>query len=170
MLNQIENYRFVLYRDDSIGGVNKDFYIVLFIEAERESNLYSLFNNLPMERVPSFLNAAINSNEWVYVFGGFYKGPIFEKRERPDEEDLDIKADEVHITDGGSNPIQLPYEEIKLDVFYQITIDYAHKCLEAVTWYGLKEKGIVTDEWIETVKNWILQAESKSSLLDKSEL
>ena len=168
MLNKIDNYKFVLCSDSDIHRWNRDYLIGLQLDGERESNLYLLFGNLSIEDVPEFLDAVINSNEWGYRFGGFYKGPIFEERESPDEEDLDIKADEVWTTDGGSNPIQL-HEKIKLDVFFRITIDYAHKCLEAVTWYGLKEKGIVTDEWIETVKNWILKVENDPTLTQQKD-
>lgn len=135
--------------------------IRLLIDGGLESNLCALLNSIALSDIPSFLDDVILKNSRSSRFGGFLKGPVFE--DRPNEKDLDIKANQVQIDTGGSTYSEA--EIIDLNLFYELVLAYAHKCLELVTWFDLCEKGIVTQEWVKRIRNWIIQFESAPPFL-----
>jgi hypothetical protein len=153
MLSSMSQYKFTFNK------YNGKYKVKLFTDSSVNWNLCGLFNSLETSDIPSFLYDTMLKNSRSSRDGGFLKGPVFE--ERPNEKDLDIKENQIQIT-YGENPYLQP-QIMELELFYELSIKYAHKCLELVTWYELLEKGIVDKNWIEEVKQWIINFERNNN-------
>lgn len=139
---------------------NGKYRVKLLIEGGINPNLCGLFNTVEISEIPSFLDDVMLRSSRSSRYGGFLKGPIFE--DRPNEKDLDIKENQILIDNGGSN--FSPPEIIELNLFYKLSLVYAHKCLELVTWFDLFDKRIVTKDWIDRIRSWILRFEVTTPL------
>jgi len=155
MLSKVKKYKFVFLDESGLKKYNVEYGIKLFVNEKLETNLCGLFNSIKIKDVPSFLHDVIFAKRRSGRFGGFYKGPIHEIR--PNEKDLILNENQLMISTGGSKSDVV--EIIEFDLFKRISLEYAHKCIEAVTWYDLNEKGIVDKSWVLQIKKWIHEIE-----------
>lgn len=99
--------------------------------------------------IPLFLERVVEEDCFSYEYSGFCFGPITEGEKTLLEKGLV----EVYVMDTKTI--------ISNAVMFDISLQLAHRAIEAVEVFHLKEKGLVDDTWIEKVKHSIPQLETK---------
>jgi hypothetical protein len=120
-------------------------YSILRIGSEVDdeySPILSFFASLSFRDYAEFLDNTTKGwgayrNEMHFLYGPF------------NEEGLILEDGEVFIK------TVIDTEITSIATFEEIALDLAHKALEAVTWFNLKELGHVDQQWIDDIKNWI---------------
>ena len=127
------------------------------LDIERKDSTPIDFNNEGIGFIPSikiqdyilFLNEVINEGSMGYNYSGFCFGPITE-------------AGRVWLKDG---LVEVYVMEAKTRLtkrdFFELTLDFAYKALEAVKILDLKNKGFVDDAWVLGIKDAIPHLEAK---------
>jgi hypothetical protein len=116
-----------------------------------EKKSLSFLLALDLNEIPRFLNAILkeksSSGYGKAKDGHFIKGPLNEW------EGPTLKESEIYVFSFNDG------ETIELNEYMKIVLKFAHKSIEAVTWYGLLDKGIVDENWLWEVNKWILNYE-----------
>jgi hypothetical protein len=143
---------------------NSKEYKLILINGSKDIT-FCFFYSITLNKIPIILKNLFNkefslSNHRI----GFYKGP--EVEERFGEPNFELKTDEIELTCGE----EIDSRKIcKLKYFYLMALKYAHSALEAVTWFDLLEKGIVDKQWVNEIKQWIIDNEDKILKMQEDE-
>ena len=122
---------------------------LIHIRSESYDPVAAFYSELKMKNWKKFLYDSLTSLDGAYEPNGirWEKGPV-------NEEGFVIQEDEICFI-GFSGE-----KSIKKDKFHSLNLHYAHKCLEAVTWFNLIEKELITQDWVEDIRKWIIQQEA----------
>lgn len=105
--------------------------------------------SIKTQDVPVFLSKTITEGSMSYEYSGFCFGPITE-------------GEKVWL-EKGLVEIYVMKDKTILSAkdFFELTLEFANKALEAVVTLSLKEKGIVDDAWIRSIEDSIPKLQAK---------
>lgn len=100
------------------------------------------FSTLSLEYYPQFFNDILNRGGYYRYEMSFFYGPLEDEGEITKENEVCIRT-------------YMDIAKISVEDFEELALILAHKAIEAVAWFNLKELGYVDQQWIDDIKNWI---------------